>query len=214
MITVVKIEKKSKTEKVGISLGQKAARTPGLIVIKELTNQNLVGQGLKVGQRIVSINGSCPPSAEKASIIIKETVGMLAIAAVDYLVEGKFEKKSKTEKVGISLARKADSTPGHIIIKELANQDLIGQGLKVGQLIVSINGSCPSSAEKASLIIKETVGMLTIVVDDDSSQRPMASTLQWFLKVLGWLSIPFIVWILVRQNISSPVRVGHLAFEF
>ena len=187
--TVATVTKAEKSSKVGISLGR--AGEADILLSKIEKDSLFADTNLRLGQKIVSINGvDCPSSTAEAIQLIKDCEGALAIVAVDVVTmyvtpgatatspepqkaEPKVEKKNPVEvtvsvekpeketKVGISVGRKGEE----ILIQKISGDGLFANcELKVGQKVVSINRTaCPSNSKEAIDLIKESVGTLTIV---------------------------------------------------
>ena len=115
---VVQIEKESKNQKVGISLRKPRITNSGCsgIFIQQITNESLIEKGLKVGQRVTSINGTtCPSTAIEAIQMIQDTVGTLEIVVVDDPEEYKGMLATSKEKNSLSSVKNDDRVIATII---------------------------------------------------------------------------------------------------
>lgn len=115
---VVQIEKECKNQKVGISLRKPRITNSGCsgIFIQQITNESLIEKGLKVGQRVTSINGTtCPSTAIKAIQMIQDTVGTLEVVVVDDPEEYRGMLATSKEKNSLSSVQNDDRVIATII---------------------------------------------------------------------------------------------------
>ena len=163
------VTKPTKKSNVGISLEQPLF-SDSICVLSISESGLFSNSGFTEGQRVLSINGMpCPKDAFEAAQLIAETSAALSIEVGNVKkVTVKLEKPTKGTKVGISLGKDRDT--GAIMIRSMSEDSLLRSttDLKVGQMILSINGSTSNwmDAASAARIIAETVGVLSIEAAD------------------------------------------------
>ena len=232
--TVATATKPTKESRVGISFGK---HKNGSVVL--LSNTGLFADSdLEVGQVIVSINGQdCPDGVQDAVGIIKESVGPVTIVAVEnvVMVDGsEFASsyftprevvsaapvvgrvvasvtKERKSSFGISMWSAKDD-PSVYISKIDPEGVFFGTDLRIGQKVVSINGTpCPATAKDAIAMVKASGNQLTVVASYMVASVKKEDANTKLGLVLGQMENHIIVYKITSDSLfkGSDVRLGQ-----
>jgi C-terminal processing protease CtpA/Prc len=193
------ITNKEKGKWIGVSFGM----SQGSIIVRKIADESpLAGFELKVGQKIVSVNGGeCPKTMPDLISLIYRTSGTLTLVSAEISqdepifapvkepqkptssvlppgqVWAHITHKEKDQHVGLKVIR---SFQGRIVISTIRKDGLLGNSdLCIGQYIVSINGTpCPSTKGETTKLIKDAVGPVAIVasLSIGTAEKSKAST--------------------------------------
>jgi C-terminal processing protease CtpA/Prc len=184
---------------IGVSFGM----SQGSIIVCKIADESLfAGSELKVGQKIVYVNGDeCPETIPDLISRIYKTSGTLTLVSAEIRqdeptfapvrepqkptpsvlppgqVRAHITNKRRDQPVGLKVVR---SFQDRIVISTIRKDGLLGNSdLCIGQYIVSINGTpCPSTKGETAKLIKDAVGPLAIVasLSIGTAEKSKAST--------------------------------------
>jgi C-terminal processing protease CtpA/Prc len=161
--------KPTKDAKAGIAFVQATSKAP--LIIKLIREDSLFSHTeLKPGLLVLSVCGIdiAGQTAKDAADVLRAAEGedTVVAATVKRGVVATAVKGIAEDTVGVSIQK--DAKLGIICISEITDGGLFDKtGLAKGQVVVAINGSpCPATTKEAIIIIKETVGKLSIVTED------------------------------------------------
>eukprot|EP00980_Cylindrotheca_fusiformis_P031305 scaffold26140_cov147-Cylindrotheca_fusiformis.AAC.1 len=169
------IPNKKPGEWIGLSFAKSS--NDSIVVRKIAETSPLKDTRLKVGKRIVSVNGEdCPKTITGLISLLYNSSGDVAIVSSDGQAQSPrkevsklpghvwahVHKEEKDQPVGLKVIR---SRQDRIVVSTIKEDGLLAKSrLRVGQFLVSINGApCPSTKAETTKLIKETVGDVTIV---------------------------------------------------
>jgi predicted nucleic acid-binding Zn-ribbon protein len=145
-----------------LALKEKSMSSPSLSVDKSMDDSDTTEKTTRSfasGISLMSLSQTSDEATNTSRVSLAVDEGCIVVHKVEKLTQG--------TKVGISL-RKEDEDTDTIIITSIAEDGLFSEtGLKVGQKVLSINGSpCPKDTVDAARLIAETTGTLSIEADD------------------------------------------------
>lgn len=163
------VTKPNKEAKVGIAFTQTTSEAP--LIIKLIREESLfAATDLTPGLLVLNVCGVdvTGQTAKDAADILRVHEGEVSVVAANVKrgVVATAEKGIVEDPVGVSM--KKDPILGVIIISQITQGGLFDEtGLATGQVVVAINGNpCPATTKEAIMIIRQTVGKLSIVAED------------------------------------------------
>lgn len=216
--TIVTVEKSAEETELGISLASSIGSDKPFIIVSRIAKNGLFEPTmLRVGQRIVRINGQpCPKTPQEAISAIKSVVGPLSIEFVENVpsqpgeVTVSVRKRSKGTKLGISMRK---SLQGRIIISNIADDGVLANSvLRTGLHVLSINnGPCPDSTKEAVDMIANAKGVVIIVASSSIARVPKSSSTLKFGLSFAKNSNGVVIFRLDSDGLfgNSPLRVGQ-----
>jgi C-terminal processing protease CtpA/Prc len=168
-VIIGSVTKAAKADKVGIAFTQATKEAP--LIIKLIREESLFSHTeLQAGLLVISVNGVdiAGQTAKEAADLLREAEGEVTVVAaiVKKGVVAMAVKEMADHAVGISM--KKNPTTGVIEISQIVDGGLFDEtGLGPGQAVVAVNGlPCPATTKEAIMMIKDTVGKLSIVAED------------------------------------------------
>ena len=163
------VTKPTKESKVGIAFTQTTSEAP--LIIKLIRDESLFATTeLRPGLLVLNVCGVdvTGQTAKDAADILRLHEGDVTVVAatVKRGVVATAEKGMAEDPVGVSMKKNAKL--GVIVISQIVQGGLFDEtGLAKGQVVVAINGNpCPATTKEAIMIIRQTVGKLSIVAED------------------------------------------------
>jgi predicted metalloprotease with PDZ domain len=163
------VTKDTKEDKVGIAFTQATNEAP--LIIKLIREESLFSHTeLQPGLLVISVCGIdvVGQTAKDAADLLRNAEGEVTVVAANVKrgVVATADKETADQSVGVSM--KKDTKSGVVVISQVVDGGLFDEtGLAKGMSVVAINGyPCPSTTKDAIMIIKETVGKLSIVAED------------------------------------------------